>query len=93
MSMLSKANEGVSDGEEFVGVIDIVHRHWAKYGRHFYCRYDYEGVDSEAANNVMNAIRENFVNGEVSSVDASASGIKLSGAVEFRYGSPIRYML
>ena len=91
LSILSKANEGVSDGEALVGVKDIVNRHWAKYGRHFYCRYDYEGVDSEAANNVMNAIRENFVNGDVSSVvAASDSGIKLSGAVEFRYESPSR---
>lgn len=91
MSILSKANESVSDGEALVGVKDIVNRHWAKYGRHFYCRYDYEGVDSESANNVMNAIRENFVNGDVSSIAASDSGIKLVGAVEFRYGSPIRF--
>lgn len=92
MSILSKANEGVHDGEVLVGVKDIVNRHWAKYGRHYYCRYDYEGVDSEAANNVMNAIRENFVNGDVSSVAASDSGFKLAGAVEFRYGTPIRFI-
>jgi phosphoglucomutase len=92
MSILSKANEGVHDGEVLVGVKDIVNRHWAKYGRHYYCRYDYEGVDSEAANNIMNAIRENFVNGDVSSVAASVSGFKLAGAVEFRYGTPIRFI-
>ena len=53
MSILSKANEALGDGEALVGVKDIVLNHWAKYGRHFYCRYDYEGVDSEAANQVM----------------------------------------
>jgi phosphoglucomutase len=85
MSILRKANEGVSDGEPLVGVKEIVLRHWAKYGRHFYCRYDYEGVDSDAANQVMNIIRENFVTGDATLPDASASGIKLVDAVEFRY--------
>jgi phosphoglucomutase len=37
------ANVGIVDGEPLVGVKDIVSKHWAKYGRHFYCRYDYEG--------------------------------------------------
>ena len=84
MSILSKANEGLNDGEALVGVKDIVLSHWAKYGRHFYCRYDYEGVDSEAANQVMNAIRESFINGDTVLPDASDSGIKLVDAVEFR---------
>jgi phosphoglucomutase len=42
MSILMKANEG--GGDKFVSVKDVVARHWAKYGRHFYCRYDYEGL-------------------------------------------------
>jgi phosphoglucomutase len=84
MSILSKANEGISDGEALVGVRDIVRRHWAKYGRHFYCRYDYEGVDSDAANQVMNTIREKFVEGGAALPDGSDSGIKLVDAVEFR---------
>ena len=84
MSILSKANEALGDGEALVGVKDIVLTHWAKYGRHFYCRYDYEGVDSEAANQVMDAIREKFVSGNAALPDASDSGIKLVDAVEFR---------
>lgn len=89
MSILSKANEGVADGEPLVGVKDIVTSHWAKYGRHFYCRYDYEGVDSDAANQVMDYVRENFVNGDASSAEASDSGIKLVDAVEFAYTDPV----
>ena len=27
--------------------------HWAKYGRNFYTRYDYEGVDTAKADGVM----------------------------------------
>lgn len=86
MSILSKANEGVADGEALVGVKDIVTNHWAKYGRHFYCRYDYEGVDSDDANQVMDAIREKFVDGDISS---SGSDIKLVDAVEFSYTDPV----
>jgi len=89
MSILSKANENVGDGEALVGVKDIVTDHWAKYGRHFYCRYDYEGVDSDAANQVMDFVRESFVNGDTSSAEASDSGIKLVDAVEFSYTDPV----
>ena len=31
----------------------IMQQHWAEYGRNFYTRHDYEGVDSEAAQGVM----------------------------------------
>ena len=44
MSILMKANEGVADTDALVGVEEIVMKHWATYGRHFYCRYDYEGI-------------------------------------------------
>lgn len=43
ISILMKANKSVAEGDTLVGVKDIVSNHWAKYGRHFYCRYDYEG--------------------------------------------------
>jgi phosphoglucomutase len=43
MSILAKSNEGVENGAPLVGIKEIVERHWEKYGRHFYCRYDYEG--------------------------------------------------
>lgn len=34
-------------------VEDIVHEHWAKYGRNFYTRHDYEGLDSAIAQDIM----------------------------------------
>ncbi len=52
MSILMKANEDTPEGDALVQVKDIVKQHWGKYGRHFYCRYDYEAVDSDAANKV-----------------------------------------
>jgi len=41
-------------------VEEIVRAHWAKYGRNFYSRYDYEGLPTEAANGVMQHLRDNF---------------------------------
>jgi len=80
MSILMKANENV---DEWVTVKDIVSKHWAKYGRHFYCRYDYEAVDSDAANKMMDLIRANFVDGDCSEASTDCSDIKLVGAEEF----------
>src|SRR3954466_2523154 len=39
-------------------VIDIVRQHWAKYGRNYYSRHDYEEVPTDAANAVMALIRD-----------------------------------
>lgn len=38
-------------------VADIVRGHWAKYGRNVYSRHDYEGIDSNAANGLMDHLR------------------------------------
>jgi len=89
MSILSEANEGVGEGEPMVGVKDIVTRHWAKYGRHFYCRYDYEGVDADDAAQVMDTIREKFVDGDALFAEGRNSGIRLMNAVEFSYTDPV----
>ena len=35
----------------------IVKEHWATYGRNFYTRYDYEGVESEKADAVMSLLK------------------------------------
>ena len=36
-----------------VGVEAICKAHWAEYGRNYYARYDYEGVDKPAAEKMM----------------------------------------
>lgn len=38
-------------------VADIVREHWAKYGRNVYSRHDYEGIDTAAANGLMDHLR------------------------------------
>ncbi len=38
----------------------IALEHWARYGRNFYSRHDYEGLPSVAANGVMQHIKDSF---------------------------------
>ena len=41
-------------------VESILREHWAKYGRNFYSRYDYEGLPTEAAQGVMQHLKDKF---------------------------------
>jgi phosphoglucomutase len=38
-------------------VSEIVHQHWAEYGRNYYTRHDYEEVELAAATNLINNLR------------------------------------
>jgi phosphoglucomutase len=38
----------------------IVSEHWARFGRNFYSRHDYEGIPTDAANGVMQLLHERF---------------------------------
>ena len=38
----------------------IVREHWARFGRNFYSRHDYEGIPTEAASGVMKLLHERF---------------------------------
>ncbi len=39
-------------------VEQIVHEHWARFGRNYYSRHDYEAIDSAVADALMNRLRE-----------------------------------
>lgn len=53
LSILAYRNKDVPADGKLVTVEDIVTQHWAKYGRHFYTRYDYENVDAGAAKDLI----------------------------------------
>ncbi|MDP1772925.1 MAG: alpha-D-glucose phosphate-specific phosphoglucomutase [Methylobacter sp.] len=38
-------------------VVDIVHEHWQKFGRDIYCRHDYEAVEMDIANGIVDHLR------------------------------------
>ena len=50
-----KPQDSGSSGQ-LVSVEDIVKEHWMHYGRNFYTRYDYEGVESEKADKVIKTL-------------------------------------
>jgi len=89
ISILIDANKDTPEGAPLVQVKDIVMNHWIKYGRHFYCRYDYEAVASDSANKMMDLIRDEFVSGDLSSLSEDSSGIQLTAAEEFSYTDPV----
>lgn len=41
-------------------VSEIVKDHWSKFGRNYYSRHDYENIDTDVANALMDHIREQF---------------------------------
>ena len=54
------AHHNPNAGKPLVSVKDIVERHWATFGRHFYSRFDYEAVASERADEMMEHLRGHF---------------------------------
>ena len=52
LAILAHKNKETKEGE-FIGVDKIVTDHWKTFGRNYYSRYDYEGVDADGANKMM----------------------------------------
>lgn len=65
--------------------VAIAEDHWATYGRNYYCRYDYEGVDTDRANALMEGLRSRF--GTL--VGQSFEGLIIANADEFSYDDPV----
>ncbi|BCH34058.1 alpha-D-glucose phosphate-specific phosphoglucomutase [Mesorhizobium sp. L-8-10] len=66
-------------------VKDIVTKHWAEFGRNYYSRHDYEEVETEDANRLMEALR-----GKLESLPGSVvSGMKIATADDFAYHDPV----
>lgn len=66
-------------------VKQIVESHWAEYGRNYYSRHDYEGVDTENANALVAALRA-----KLDSLPGSKiNGLTVTAADDFAYHEPI----
>lgn len=66
-------------------VRQIVTEHWATYGRNYYSRHDYEGVDTDDANALMEALRGKLATLPGSSVE----GLTVATADDFAYLDPV----
>ena len=65
-------------------VAEIARDHWATYGRNYYARHDYEGVESERADALMAELR-----GRLATLPGMHFGdLVVSGADDFAYTDP-----
>ena len=66
-------------------VQQMLNDHWAEFGRNYYSRHDYEGVDLAAAEGLMDNLRAQFATlpGKV------FAGKKIVSADEFAYDDPV----
>lgn len=91
LSILAAANARAPAGSPLVSVEAVVRAHWAAFGRNYYARYDYEGVDAARAEEMMDHLRAAAAR---FSADApldvpSAGAFKLATADEFTYTDPV----
>ncbi|XP_065834160.1 phosphoglucomutase-1-like isoform X2 [Oscarella lobularis] len=75
-------------------VEQVVNSHWTKYGRNFFTRYDYEGVESVGANEMMEKLRTIVANpadviGKEFAGKDDNRRYTLSACDDFRYEDPI----
>ena len=66
-------------------VADVVREHWATYGRNYYSRHDYEGIDSGVAEGLMDHLRQRIAH----LGGATLAGRQVRQADEFAYTDPV----
>lgn len=66
-------------------ISEIMTQHWQSFGRDYYSRYDFEGVASDRAAQVMATLREKLP----SLVGQHCAGMTVSSADEFSYLDPV----
>ena len=66
-------------------VESLVREHWARFGRNFYSRHDYEGVDAAGAAALMEALRARLP----SLAGSSLEGLRVTLADDFAYTDPV----
>ena len=63
----------------------IVRDHWQRFGRNFYSRHDYEGVDAAAANGLMAQLRASLA----TLPGQTVNGARIASADDFAYTDPV----
>jgi phosphoglucomutase len=66
-------------------VEQLVGEHWARFGRNYYSRHDYEGVDTHAANELMASLRIKLT----AMVGTDLGHYVVSLADDFEYTDPV----
>ncbi len=66
-------------------VAEIMQEHWQRFGRNYYARHDYEGVETAAAQAVMQQVRDSFP----SLKNSTLAKRKVTVCDDFSYRDPI----
>jgi phosphoglucomutase len=66
-------------------VEEIVREHWRRFGRNYYTRYDYEGIDTAAANGLMDHLQSRLADLPGATLD----GYTVDYADNFAYTDPV----
>ncbi|MEO8243697.1 MAG: alpha-D-glucose phosphate-specific phosphoglucomutase [bacterium] len=66
-------------------VADILAAHWAKFGRNYYSRHDFEAIASDKADAMMSALRASLPTLKGHETD----GMTIAGADDFAYTDPV----
>lgn len=66
-------------------VADIVQQHWARFGRDYFTRHDYEGVDSDRAQLMITRLRDKLDK----LVAQEFAGLQVESADDFAYQDPV----
>jgi len=72
--------------ERRISLEAVVRDHWARFGRDFYTRHDYDGLTREQGDRVIEGLRARL--GELAGA-RTGPGLRVSGADEFAYTDPI----
>ena len=66
-------------------VDEIVHEHWARHGRNYYTRHDYEALDTDVANAMVADLKARLP----TLAGTSAGGLAIEAADDFEYVDPV----
>ncbi len=66
-------------------VAEVVQQHWAAYGRDYFSRHDFEGIDSDQANALVQRLTEQLPQ----LAGQTVCGLSVSSADQFAYTDPV----
>lgn len=85
--------------ETGLSVQELLQRHWARFGRSYYCRHDYEGLVAPAAEAVMHSLladaediaRQSFAGNAIAKVDSFTYADPVDGSISANQGVRILF--
>jgi phosphoglucomutase len=92
LNIIAAASEQDKSGKLW-GIREILNKHYAKYGRSFFSRYDYEEVPSDGAQKLVDhvdeLIKSSSFSGKLYTSSATGTSFTVANAYNFHYTDPI----